>query len=190
MALMSQREYARTRGVSHSAVQKALSTGRISGVKVGKRVKLDPDVADREWNENTDRSTPLNSVVGDPKHRREAGAAPEPMALDGRDGGNGGVPAGGGGTGYARARAAREAVLAQTAKLALDERMGLLVRREDVRIAAFNAARKARDHLIGIPERLAAVLAAIDDVDEIARVLETEIERICGELSGAGPDGN
>ena len=43
--LMSQRAYARRRGVSHTAVQNAIATGALS--TVGGRI--DPDVADEEW---------------------------------------------------------------------------------------------------------------------------------------------
>jgi hypothetical protein len=172
--LISQREYARRRGISHVAVQRAVNAGRISTVSG----KIDPDQADIEWRENTDHSKPRNRITGSPKHARVPGEPSEPMDF--------GAPAepGGNGTasGYAKARAARELYQAQLAKLELDRQRGLLVRADEVRIGAFNMARKARDQLIALPERLSTVLAAIQDPAEVQSILEEEIERICQEI--------
>jgi hypothetical protein len=170
--LISQREYARRRGVSHSAVQYAVSSGRITTVDG----KIDPEQADKEWRENTDQSKPRNRITGSPKQTRSEGEPSQPM---GSGGGNGGA------TGYAKARAARELYQAQLAKLELDRRRGELVRADEVRIGAFNMARKARDQLIALPERVAANLAATEDPAEVQRILEEEIERICQEIADA-----
>lgn len=50
MQPVSQREYARRRGVRHSAVQRAISEGRIATLPDG---RIDPVLADRQWSENT-----------------------------------------------------------------------------------------------------------------------------------------
>jgi hypothetical protein len=50
MQPVSQREYARRRGVRHSAVQRAISEGRITTLPDG---RIDPALADRQWSENT-----------------------------------------------------------------------------------------------------------------------------------------
>jgi len=173
--LISLREYARQRGISHVAVQHAVSAGRISTVDG----KIDPARADREWRENTDQSKPRNRITGRPKHARVPGEPPEPMDFGGADGGNGTA------TGYAKARAARELYQAQLAKLDLDRQRGTLVRADEVRLGAFNMARKARDQLIALPERVAATLAATQDPAEVQRILEEEIERICQEIADA-----
>ncbi len=88
-------------------------------------------------------------------------------------------------TGYAKARAARELYQAQLAKLELDRQRGTLIRADEVRIGAFNMARKARDQLIALPERVAALLAATQEPAEVQRILEEEIERICQEVADA-----
>jgi len=88
-------------------------------------------------------------------------------------------------TGYARARAARELYLAQLAKIELDRQRGVLIRADEVRLGAFNMARKARDQLIALPERIAAVLAATEDAAQVQRLLEEEIETICQEIADA-----
>lgn len=176
--LVSQREYARRRGVSHVAVQRAVNSGRISTVGG----KIDPDQADREWGENTDQSKPRNRITGRPKQLRVPGEPPEPMDLGGAEGVHGGN---GTSTGYATARAARELYQAQLAKLELDRKRGDLVRADEVRLGAFSMARKARDQLIALPERLASILAAAQTPQEVQRILEEEIERICEEISDA-----
>jgi len=176
--LISQREYARRRGVTHVAVQRAVKAGRISTVNG----KIDPALADQQWHENTDQSKPLNRITGNPKQSRPPGEPPEPMDMGGADEIVGGPSTA---TGYAKARAARELYQAQLAKLELDRKRGTLVRADEVRLGAFNMARKARDQLLALPERLASVLAATEEPAEVQRILEEEIERICQEIADA-----
>ncbi len=49
------RAYARRRGVTHAAVQKAIVSHRLrrSVTRRGRRVWIDPDLADEEWERNT-----------------------------------------------------------------------------------------------------------------------------------------
>ena len=176
--LISQREYARRRGVTHVAVQRAVKAGRISTVNG----KIDPALADQQWQENTDQSKPRNLITGNPKQAKQPGEPSEPMDMGGADEVIGGPSTA---TGYAKARAARELYQAQLAKLELDRRRGALVPADEVRLGAFNMARKARDQLIALPERLAAVLAATEKPAEVQRILEEEIERICQEIADA-----
>lgn len=176
--LISQREYARRLGVSHVAVQRAVKAGRISTVGG----KIDPARADLQWHENTDQSKPRNRITGNPKQAKVAGEPSEPMDMVGADEVFGGPSTA---SGYAKARAARELYQAQLAKLELDRQRGTLVRADEVRLGAFNMARKARDQLIALPERLATVLAAIQEPAEVQRILEEEIERICQEIADA-----
>ena len=61
MKLLSQRQYAALRGVSHTAVQKAIKLGRIELVENG---KIDADDADRRWAENTEGATPVEAKAG------------------------------------------------------------------------------------------------------------------------------
>jgi hypothetical protein len=174
--LISQREYARRRGISHVAVQRAINSGRIT--TVGWRI--DPERADREWRENTDQSKPRNRITGDPRHTRAPGEPPRPMDLDGAGGGRSGAQAS-----YARAHIAREFYMAQLAKLELERRSGEVVRADEVKVAAFNMTRETKERLRAFPGRVAAAIAATQDVDEVKRILEEEIDRVCREISGA-----
>jgi hypothetical protein len=176
--LISQREYARRRGVSHTAVQQAIASGRISTV----HGKIDPAMADRQWQQNTDQSKPRNRITGQPKHRRAPDGLPQPMRLlatVGADGEDGAA------IGYTRARAARELYQAQLAKMELDRQRAALVRADEVKVGAFNMARMAREKLTALPERVATVIAAARVPEEVQRILEEEIERVCREISDA-----
>lgn len=181
-ALISQREYARRRGVSHSAVQRAITAGRVETIGG----KIDPVLADSQWDDNTDRSKPRNRITGDPKHARAHDQPSLPMDLTGSDDGKA-KDTGGNGTaaGYAAARAERELYQAQLAKLDLDRRRGDLVRADEVRIAAFNAGRTTRDRLIDLKERLTPALSP-----EALRLLEEGIEEICRGFSNGNGNGN
>ncbi len=155
MALLTARKYARHRGVSHTAVQKAIEQGRIKTAPDG---KIDVEQADRDWGRN---SSPVNS----PKRvsRVEAPA---------------------GGPTYAQSRAVRELYLARLAKIEFEERSSKLVSRDDVTVAAFTKARTVRDSLLNIPDRVAALLAAESDPAKAHNILSEEIRKALIELSG------
>jgi multidrug efflux pump subunit AcrA (membrane-fusion protein) len=61
--------------------------------------------------------------------------------------------------------------------------IGELVSVEDVKVSAFNKARIVRDSLMNIPDRLASLLASIDDAHKIHEVLLQEIRTALEELS-------
>ena len=61
--------------------------------------------------------------------------------------------------------------------------IGELVSVEDVKVAAFNKARIIRDSLMNIPDRVASLLASIDDAHKIHEVLLQEIRIALEELS-------
>ncbi|MBI5885296.1 MAG: hypothetical protein HZB85_01780 [Deltaproteobacteria bacterium] len=169
-------EYARRRGVSHVAVIKAVKTGRISKTPDG---FIDPEKADQDWAANTDPSKPLNSVSGNPKHRKTQGSPKIPGAdVDAASTASaGGVPP------YLQSRAIREAYEARLSKLDYEVRTGKLVSADEVKVIAFNTGRMARDKLMNMPDRLAPLLAGISDGHEIHRLLSAEIRLICEELS-------
>lgn len=170
---MSQRAYARYRGCSPSTVHQAIQRGRITLVDG----KIDPELADRQWASNTDNSVVKNSETGNPHHKRAEDAPPDSLPMESPGGGNGSSAS------YARARAARETFQAQLAQLQLQRERGEVVDANEVKIAAFNAARRARDQLMALPDRAAAIVAALETTEECHEVLREEVERICKELS-------
>jgi hypothetical protein len=180
---MSVSAYARHRGVSHVAVLKAAKTGRIHRRPDG---KIDSETADREWVENTNQAKPSNSVTGDPKHRRGPGEPPRPTLRDPSEApapgvrGNGSDRVAGG---YAAARAIRESYDARLRQLDFEIRKGKYVEADEIKVAAFNRARRARDLLFALPDRLAAVLAAESEATSCHKILTEEITRVCEELA-------
>lgn len=182
---VSRREYARLRGVSESAVRKAIATGRITLEPDG---SIDPERADREWEQRTDpmqqrgrhakvAAVPAGaSPVAAGEERIEARsqaieeriAALEDTARRLDDGGGGGqqsAAAGvpgveGGEVSLLKVRVGNEMVKLHRAKLALERARGRLVDRARTLELVFGLARQERDAWIGWPARVAANMAA------------------------------
>lgn len=72
---------------------------------------------------------------------------------------------------------------ADQAELNLAAARGELVRADEVRKTAFELARAARDALLGVPDRVAPILAGLTDEFEVNRVLKEEIVLVCRTLS-------
>jgi hypothetical protein len=157
MPLVSLRQYAKHRAVSHTAVEKAVKQGRIKLTEG----KIDVEAADRDWSRN---SSPVNA----PKPRSHTAAVA-----------NGPTS----GPTYAQSRAVRELYLARLAKIEFEERASKLVSRDEVTVAAFTTARTVRDNLLNIPDRVAAMLAAEDDPTRVHEILSEEIRKALIELS-------
>ncbi len=168
MPIMSQRAYARHRGVNHFAVQKAIRSGRISTLADG---RIDSDVADREWERNT---TPRPPVVSKAPTRRADAEAEE-----------GEFPGGGLQAAYTKARAIREQYEARLAKIRYEQQVGKLVNRDEVQVAAFNKFRTFRDAMLNIPDRVAALVAAEADPGKVHQLLATEIRKALNEFADA-----
>ena len=180
------RGYARHRGVSHTAVRKAMATGRIKASPDG---SIDPKVADRQWTEGTDLSKPRNSVTGVPLKRRAPGAPSDPLGTSGLEEGLAPLPPEGGAprlvSSYAASRAAREAYLARLAKLEFEQRSGKLVDADEVRAQIFGLGRRLRDAFLGLPDRVAPLLVGQPDQAVVHRLLTEEVMTCLAELSGA-----
>ena len=178
MAVVSLRGYARHRGVSLKAVQKAIEAGRIQTTAEG---KIDVEQADADWERNTaPRAGKTAQFQKPPAGRRTTSVVVAPQArLD---------PAAGGGLDYARARAVHENYRARLSKLDYEAKLGKLISRDEVEVAAFNRFRTLRDGMLNIPDRLAAVLAAETDPVKVHEVLNTEIRKALLDFSD-GKDG-
>jgi len=183
---LSIRGYARHRGVSHTAVRKALASGRITASDDG---TIDAALADEEWATSTNLSKPRNSVIGVLKAPRRELVSPRPVGGP-VDEAPSSLPAGSGGAGrlassYADSRAARESYLARLAKLEFEERSGKLVDADDVRAQVFALGRRMRDAMVTLPDRLAPVLVGQSDQAVIHKLLTEEILSVLSELSAA-----
>jgi hypothetical protein len=152
---LSIRAYAKHRGVSHSAVIKAIKAGRIKKEADG---TINPSVADASWQENT---FPDTSVDVEPKFNKTKS---EPLVTSGPS--------------YAQSRAVKEAYNARLAKLSYEEKSGSLVRTDIVKVAWFNALRVLRDRVLNMPDRLAPILSAETDIKIIRDLLDEDLRQI------------
>lgn len=177
---LSIRAYAQHRGVSHTAVGKAIKAGRIPQESDG---TIDPAKADAAWERNTLPSQNLNAtakpvetrVATTPKvstaqvSTREVSTPLETTRATAPD--------------YQTSRAIREAYAARLAKLEYEERTGKLISAEDVSVRTFNLARRMRDRMLTLPRRLCAAFAAEQDARTIEQHMEDEIRQALEELS-------
>jgi hypothetical protein len=186
--LVTQAEYARRRGISRQAVNKAIAMGRITAVDG----KVELSTADQEWWENTDRSQ-LRLLP-----EAAAAAAAPPAVGNGKSNGvtpkvaspdSGRRPRARKDT-FNFQRARREETNAELAKLDLEERIGNLVARDGVRKAQFEVARELRDALEEIPQ-LAPLLAPLSSEAECRALLADAIEKLCARVAAQleQPDG-
>ena len=196
---MSRRQYASHRGVSHTAVAKAIKTGRISLDADG---SIDPERADAQWAAQTDPSkqrgpnaTALGvSTAANTAAAQEALGDRKPVpraALDSvndtlRDADADPVPGGGGGeVSFLRARMANEVLKAQTAKVKLAKMKDELVDRPRAMAMVFDLARRERDAWLNWPPRVAANMAAELGADPhlVEQVLDKFLREHLAELA-------
>lgn len=149
---ISIRAYARHRGVTDTAVHKAIRAGRITPEADG---SIDIDRADREWARNSD--APRNGT------RAKAVKVAVPEASGPSSDGPAALPAGG--TSLLQARTVNEVVKAQTNKVRLARLKGELVDRPQAIAHVFKLARSERDAWLNWPARISAQMAARLGVD-------------------------
>lgn len=192
---MSRRKYAAHRGVSHTAVGKAIASERITLEPDG---SIDAAKADRQWDAQTDpakrrgphaqalgaetaagtaraaatRPVPRSAIESVGETLREAGADTEPGA-------------GGGEVSFLRARMANEVLKAQTAKVKLAKMKGELVDRARTTAMVFDLARRERDAWQNWPARVAANMAADLGVDahRMEQVLDSYLRKQLADLA-------
>jgi hypothetical protein len=159
---LSIRAYARHRGVTDTAVHKAIRAGRITPEADG---TIDAAKADAEWTRN---SAPARTGT-----QTRAPRVPVPEAADaGRDSGAAALPSGG--ASLLQARTVNEVVKAQTNKVRLARLKGELVERSQVVAHVFKLARDERDAWLNWPARVSAQMAATLAVDPHALHLALE----------------
>ena len=150
---ISIRAYARHRGVTDTAVHKAIRAGRITPEADG---NIDADRADREWARNSDA----------PKTGTRAKATKVAVSEAGAGAGSDGpaaLPAGG--ASLLQARTVNEVVKAQTNKVRLARLKGELVDRPQAIAHVFKLARSERDAWLNWPARISSQMAAKLNID-------------------------
>jgi hypothetical protein len=188
---LSIRAYARHRGVSHVAVQKAIKAGRIAPEADG---TIDPAKADAAWARATDpgrqrQSRPKGPPTGEPASHglrpvAEAAVGSVRQTLQEQ-----GLPSGSNVT-FVQARTAHEIAKAHLARLRLQERKGELVDRARATALVFRLAREERDGWLNWPARTAALIASTlgADAHAVQSLLETHVRAHLAELADVRPD--
>ena len=181
---LSIRAYARHRGVTDTAVHKAIRGGRITPEADG---TIDADQADAQWERNTSApnigtqrpvvKVKVPDVDGGGSERSSAGAT-------------GAANVGGtGGTSLLQARTVNEVVKAQTNKVRLARLKGELVDRPQAIAHVFKLARSERDAWLNWPARISAQMAAKLEVDTHTMhvSLESAVREHLQELGNLSP---
>ena len=167
---ISIRAYARHRGVTDTAVHKAIRSGRVTPEADG---TIDADQADAQWERKTSapKTGTQRPVVKvkvpeiDGPERNSAGGTGGAGATGGM-GSTGSANVGGsGGTSLLQARTVNEVVKAQTNKVRLARLKGELVDRPQAIAHVFKLARSERDAWLNWPARVSAQMAAKLEID-------------------------
>ena len=168
---VSQREYARQRGVSLSAVQKAIKSGRI---RLNADKTISPEQADLDWQQNT------NPARG--KFKEEVKVEQAFSSSSYANLGDGSTPKVAGG--YQQVRTAKEYYQAMFVKERLRKYKEELVERAKVNEHIFKLGRALRDGLLLLPTREAPIIAAELNVDEhkVRVILDERIKAFLSEF--------
>jgi hypothetical protein len=187
---LSIRAYARHRGVSHVAVQKAIKAGRIPVEPDG---TVDPAKADAAWKRATDPGRTRKSETT----KAAAGPASGPRVKPVSEAALGsvretlkeqGLPAGK--ISFVEARTAHEIAKAHLARLRLQRMKGELVDRARATALVFRLAREERDAWANWPVRVAALMAAALGVDPhtLQTALEAQVRAHLADLAEVRPE--
>lgn len=178
--LLSTEEYAARRGISPRAVRKAITSERLFRClhRQGKNWKIDPDMADEEWEKNTTNkvNTPIVPLDSPSRKRKDE----QPATLDRR-------PT------QAEAQATRTAIQAKLLGLEYMRRQGELVRRDAVKKGWFEANRRARDKFRRLPMQVIGEVARVaggltlEQRTELLILWEQQIAEILNSVAGDDP---
>jgi len=187
---ISIRAYARHRGVTDTAVHKAIRSGRVTPEADG---TIDANQADAQWERNTSApnigtqrpmvKVKVPDVDGGGVERSSSGTTAG-------IGATGSANVGGtGGTSLLQARTVNEVVKAQTNKVRLARLKGELVDRPQAIAHVFKLARSERDAWLNWPARISAQMAAKLEVDTHTMhvSLESAVREHLQELGNLSP---
>jgi hypothetical protein len=170
LPLVSQREYARLKGVSHTAVAKAVRKGKIALVDG----KVDTEAAAAQWEGSRDARQPskMSGEVSEGSNLAlplVAGDDPEARG-----------PAEGT---LAHAQYRREVARAAKAEIELQVQQGKLVERADIELKWAALVISVRDRLLLIGDKLAPRLASSSDALECRAMVDRAIREALAALS-------
>jgi len=163
--LMTKSEYAKHRGVSKPYITKLAK----NGVLVLRGGKVDVRASDTVLDDK-----PVEDV-DPPAQFSPAGPPPRAVA----------EPLGQAGASFGQARTIEMVFRAKLRRLEFETKQGRLIEAEAVRKTVADAVRSLRDGILGLPDRLATVLAAESDSKKVHVTLKTELSRELEALANA-----
>jgi hypothetical protein len=166
--VMTQAEYARHRRKSRQYISKLAK----AGVLVMRGGKIDVRATDVVLDDR-----PVDDVEAPPTAMPVATTTPARPAGDS-------LPQAGGAS-FGQARTIEMVFRAKLRRLEFETRQGRLIEAEAVRKTVADAVRALRDGILGLPDRLATVLAAESDAKKVHVTLKTEISRELEALANA-----
>jgi hypothetical protein len=165
-ALVNQAEYARHRGKSRQYISRLAK----AGVLVMRGGKIDVRASDTVLDDR-----PVDDVDAPPQ--------PAPAAQPFRQSAD--SLGGQSGASFGQARTVEMVFRAKLRRLEFETRQGKLIEADAVRKTVADAVRTLRDGILGLPDRLATVLAAESDAKKVHVTLNTELARQLEGLANA-----
>jgi hypothetical protein len=166
--VMSQAEYARHRRKSRQYISKLAK----AGVLVMRGGKIDVRATDMVLDDR-----PVDDVEAPPTATPVATTPPTRPAGDS-------LPQAGGAS-FGQARTIEMVFRAKLRRLEFETKQGRLIEAEAVRKTVADAVRSMRDGILGLPDRLATVLAAESDAKKVHVTLKMELSRELEALANA-----
>jgi len=187
--LITPDEYAKQRGVSGRAVRKAIAAGRLvqGAFRDGGRWKIDPAVADQEWQRNTAPQFQRENKGGG-RAKGEGGRPPRAPAAAVSAAGDAPMPKV---PSQAQAAAVRTMYQARLLELDLKERQAQLVPKAEVDRVWFEEGRRVRDAIRRTPQQMIGDIArAVGGMNqeqraEVLLILERHLVKTLEGLAGA-----
>lgn len=162
-------KYAKHAGVSQQRISKLKAEGRLEGcyTQKGRLCLFDVAATDARLAESLDPAQTIKAKV-------PISTSPRALDLGVRDPKK---------ADFNQSRAVNEYFKAELRKADYEERIGNLLRKEDVEKEAFDCARTIRDFIMNIPNRISDQLAVTGDREKIEQILKTELTNALESLS-------
>ena len=177
MTGVSQRAYARLRGVRLSAVQKAIATKQITLNPDG---TIDPATANAEWDRNTFAGRTFTKAASQPPRTATHRGAPDPP--DQLKASSDPIAV------FLNAKAVNETFKARLTRLEFEERSGLLILATKAGEYASQWSAIVGDALSALADRVTPLVAAAKSEAEIHRILAGETNALRRKMAKAISD--
>lgn len=155
--LITRKAFAEMLGVNPQTIYKHVKAGKLTLIDG----KVDPSRAKKELKRNVDLTHGGSRMNFDDE---KTAAKREEKAVSGNT--------------FSKAKAYKESYKAKLAELEYKVKIKEYVRAADVESAAFSFARKIRDKMLNVPDRVQADIAAITGLEmpEVRKIIKREIE--------------